>query len=94
MDEWSITGLYARVAVILVTKGNPKGVRTLGDLTRQGMKVMVVTQEKMEEVYQARTRNPVHRLPSLCSQAQELHESGRPNRQSMPGSLMNRGITL
>ncbi len=52
VDESSITGLYARVAVILVRKGNPKGVRTLGDLTKQGMKVMVVTQEKMEEVYQ------------------------------------------
>jgi accessory colonization factor AcfC len=52
VDESSITGLYARSAAILVRKGNPKGVRALGDLSKQGMQVMVVTQERMEEVYQ------------------------------------------
>ncbi len=51
VDESSITGLYARSTAILVRKGNPKGITGLRDLARQGIKVMVVTQEKMEEVY-------------------------------------------
>ena len=51
VDEASITGLYARSAAILVRHGNPKGIRTLGDLAKAGTKIIVVTQEKMEEVY-------------------------------------------
>ena len=52
VDEGSITGLYARAAVILVRKGNPKGIRKLKDLARGGIKVAVVTQENMQEVYE------------------------------------------
>jgi accessory colonization factor AcfC len=51
VDESSVTGLYARAAAILVRKGNPKNIRTLVDLVKQGAKIMVVTQEKMEEVF-------------------------------------------
>jgi len=51
INESSIIGLYARSAAILVRKGNPKRIATLEDLARDGVKVMVVTQEKMEEVY-------------------------------------------
>ncbi len=51
IDEPSITGLYARSAAILVRKGNPRGIATLGDLARAGIKILMVTQEKMEEVY-------------------------------------------
>lgn len=51
VDEASITGLYARSTAILVRKGNPKGIAGIADLTGQGIKIMVVTQEKMEEVY-------------------------------------------
>ncbi len=46
VDKESITGLYARSAVILVRKGNPKGIAGLGDLAGRGIKIMVVTQEK------------------------------------------------
>jgi accessory colonization factor AcfC len=48
VEEASISGLYARAAAILVRKGNPKGIKALSDLARDGVKVMVVTQEKME----------------------------------------------
>jgi accessory colonization factor AcfC len=51
IDESSITGLYARSTTILVRKGNPKNIVTPGDLAKPGIKIMVVTQEKMEEVY-------------------------------------------
>ncbi len=51
IDERSITGLYPRSTAILVRKGNPKGIATLDDLAKAETKVMVVTQEKMEEVY-------------------------------------------
>ncbi len=51
VEESSITGLYARPVGILVRKGNPKGIRTLSDLAREGVKIMVVTQERMEELY-------------------------------------------
>lgn len=52
LDETSITGLYVRAAGILVRKGNPKGIRKLEDLTRNGTKILVVTQENMQEVYE------------------------------------------
>ncbi len=52
VDETSITGLYARAAGILVRKGNPKGIRKLEDLARNGIKIVVVTQENMQEVYE------------------------------------------
>ena len=51
VDEASITGLYARSTAIIVRKGNPKRIGGLGDLIEQGIKIVVVTQEKMEEVY-------------------------------------------
>ncbi len=51
VDEASITGLYARAAAILVRHGNPKHIATLDDLAKAGTKIMVVTLEKMEEVY-------------------------------------------
>ena len=51
VDEASITGLYARSAAILVRKGNPKSIKGLGDLTKEGVRIMAVTQENMEEVY-------------------------------------------
>jgi accessory colonization factor AcfC len=51
VDESSITGLYARSAAILVRKGNPKSIKTLSDSAKEGMKIVVITQEKMEEVY-------------------------------------------
>jgi len=51
VDESSITGLYARPVAILVRQGNPEGIRDLHDLTGNAMKIMVVTQENMDEVY-------------------------------------------
>ncbi len=42
IDEASIVPLYLRPAAILVRPGNPKGVKDLPDLARQGMKVLVV----------------------------------------------------
>lgn len=51
IDESSITGLYARAVAILVREGNPHNIRSAIDLGKPGLKVMVVTQERMEEVY-------------------------------------------
>ena len=51
VDESSITGLFARSTSILVRKGNPKNIRALSDLAKDGIRVLTVTQEKMEEVY-------------------------------------------
>lgn len=51
VDEASITGLYARSTAIIVRKGNPRRIGALNDLAKQGTKIVVVTQEKMEEVY-------------------------------------------
>lgn len=61
VDESSITGLYARAAAILVRKGNPHNIKSAKDLGKPGLKIMVVTQEKMEEVF-GRTPGSVYNL--------------------------------
>lgn len=40
--EATVTPMYLRASAILVRKGNPKNVRTFPDLTRPGVKVLVV----------------------------------------------------
>jgi len=42
IDETSIVSLYLRPSAILVRPGNPKGIRDLPDLTKPGVKVLVV----------------------------------------------------
>ncbi len=52
VDGKTITGLFARCAGILVRKTNPKGIQKLEDLSKKGVKIMVVTQENMQEIYE------------------------------------------
>ena len=42
IDEASIVSLYLRPSAILVRPGNPRGIRTLPDLARPGLRVVVV----------------------------------------------------
>lgn len=42
VDETTRTSLYIRAAGILVRKGNPKQVKSLSDLTKDGIRIVDV----------------------------------------------------
>ena len=42
IERWTRTNLYVRAAGILVRKGNPKGIKSLSDLAKPGMRILVV----------------------------------------------------